>query len=165
MEASRKQTEIQKAREVNAHFVRQIYYWKVWNQKNEQGSYAHAVRGGKARSDQKGEDDFLPHVRANVETSFWLERCFIRKIIKATNVQNIKESFILGGFNLVRVRILGGMYVLLSCEEEGQIKRLIAKNKEWFEGIFESIVPWDDSFANFEKIAWFRCRGTVGSLD
>ena len=49
--------------------------------------------------------------------------------------------------------------MLLSCEEEGQIKRLIADNKEWFEGNFESIVPWDDSFAIFEKIAWFRCRG------
>ncbi|KAK7356785.1 hypothetical protein VNO80_16061 [Phaseolus coccineus] len=45
---------------------------------------------------------FLPHFRANVETSFWLDRCFIGKMLKATEVQAVKESFILGGFNLVR---------------------------------------------------------------
>jgi len=76
----------------------------------------------------------------------------------------IKESFILGGFNLVRVKFLGGMYALLSFEEEGQIKRIIIDNKEWFEGIFESIVPWDDSFAVSEKIASFRCRGILLTL-
>ena len=138
---------------------RQIFYRKVWNQKNQQGSYAQAVTGGKAGTDQKGEEVFVPHVRVNEQTSFWLESCFIGKMLRAADVQSIKESFILGGFNVVRVRILGGMYVLLSCEEEGQIKRLIAENKEWFEGFFESIVPWDDSFAVSEKIAWFRCRG------
>ncbi|XP_068501378.1 uncharacterized protein [Phaseolus vulgaris] len=132
---------------------------KVWKQKNQQCSYAQVVTGGKAGRVQKEEDVFLPHVRVNAETSFWLERCFIGKMLRASDVQKIKENFILGGFNSVRVRILGGMFVLLSSEEEGQIKRLIADNKEWFEGFFESIVPWDDPFAVSEKIVWFRCRG------
>ncbi|KAK7378746.1 hypothetical protein VNO80_04193 [Phaseolus coccineus] len=66
---------------------------------------------------------------------------------------------ILGGFNLVRVRYLGERYVLLSCEEEGFVERLIIDNKERFKGIFGSIVSWDDYFVVSEKIVWFRCRG------
>jgi len=49
--------------------------------------------------------------------------------------------------------------MLLSYEEEGLIERIIANNKEWFEGIFDFIVPCDDSFVVSEKIAWFCCRG------
>ncbi|KAK7348114.1 hypothetical protein VNO80_22663 [Phaseolus coccineus] len=72
-------------------------------QKTQQRSYTQAIRGGKADSDQKGEGDTLPHIRVNAETSFWLERCFIGKLLKATDEQVVKESFILGGFNLVRI--------------------------------------------------------------
>jgi len=79
---------------------------KVWNQKIQQCSYAQAVKGGKAGSDQKGEDNILPQIRVNVETSFWLERCFIGKLLKAANVQAVRKSFILGGFNLVRLTLV-----------------------------------------------------------
>jgi len=137
----------------------QTHSRKIWREITQQRSYAQAVRGGNAVSDQKGVDDFLPNIRVNAETSFWLERCFIGKLLKVADAQTVKKSFILGGFNLVRVRYLGERYVLLSCEEEGLIERLITDNKEWFEGIFGSIVPWDDSFVVAEKIAWFRCRG------
>ena len=116
-------------------------------------------------NDQKGEDDNLPHFMVNSEMSLWLERRFIGKLLKAANVQAIKERFILGGFNLIRVRYLGERYVILSYEEEGLIKTIIANNKEWFEGIFGSIVLLDDSFVVSEKIAWFRCRGISLALE
>jgi len=130
----------------------QTHSQNFWSHYTQQRSYAQAVRGGKEDSDQKGDEDFLPNIRVNAETSFWLEGCYIGKLLKAVDAQAIKKSFVLGGFNLVRVRYLREKYVLLSCEEECLIERLIADNKEWFEGIFGSIVPWDDSFVVSEKI-------------
>jgi len=50
-------------------------------------------------------------------------------------------------------------YVLLSCNEDGLIGKLIEKNKDWFAGMFVSILPWDESFAVNERYAWVRCRG------
>ncbi|ESW12638.1 hypothetical protein PHAVU_008G129600, partial [Phaseolus vulgaris] len=119
----------------------QTHSQNFWSHYTQQRSYAQAVRGGKEDSDQKGDEDFLPNIRVNAETSFWLEGCYIGKLLKAVDAQAIKKSFVLGGFNLVRVRYLREKYVLLSCEEECLIERLIADNKEWFED------------------RWFRCRG------
>jgi len=61
--------------------------------------------------------------------SIWLERCFIGKLLKAADVQAVKESYIMGGFNLAKVRYIGERYVFLSCEEEGLIERLIVDKK------------------------------------
>jgi len=54
--------------------------------------------------------------------------------------------------------------VLLFCEEEGTIERAIMKNKEWFDGVFDSLVPWNDSFVVPEKFVWVWCRGISLSL-
>ncbi|KAK7347588.1 hypothetical protein VNO80_22123 [Phaseolus coccineus] len=68
---------------------------------------------------------------------------------------SIKESFFLGGFSCVRLRYLGEKFILLSCEEEGVIGKLIEDNKDWFDGMLDSVVPWDDSFVVKEKLLWF----------
>ncbi|KAK7382657.1 hypothetical protein VNO80_01627 [Phaseolus coccineus] len=75
------------------------------------------------------------------------------------NLFIIKESFIMGGFSLVRLRYLGERFVLLSCDDVGVLCNLIEDNKAWFDGLFSSIFPWDDSFTIKEKFAWVRCRG------
>jgi len=53
-------------------------------------------------------------------------------------LQSVKESFILGGFSFVRLRYLTEKFILLSCEEDGIIGKLIEDNKEWFDGMFDS---------------------------
>jgi len=68
------------------------------------------------------------------------------------------------GFNFVRIRYLGEKYVLMSCEEEGIIEKAIAKNKDWFDNIFGSLVPWNDPFVVSKKFVWVRCRGISLSL-
>jgi len=104
---------------------RQVHTQNVQSQKVHQRSFAQVVKGGNTGNNQKGAEDNLPHFRVNAETSFWLESCFVGKLLKATNGQPVKESFILGGFNFVRVRYIGEMYIVLSCEEEGLIERII----------------------------------------
>jgi len=41
---------------------------------------------------------------------------------------------------------------MFSCEEENGIGKLIVENKEWFDCLFESIIPWDESFVVKERI-------------
>jgi len=74
-------------------------------------------------------------------------------------MQLVKESFVLGGFGVMRLRYLGEEFVLLSCDEEGLIEKLLEEGKDWFTGLFSSIVTWDDSFTVNERYAWVKCRG------
>jgi len=59
----------------------------------------------------------------------------------------------------VKLRSLGEKFVLLFCNEAGYLEKLVVESKEWLDGIFESLVPWDDSFVVGEKFVWVRCRG------
>jgi len=74
-------------------------------------------------------------------------------------VQNLKESFILGGFNSIRVRYLGENSVLLSEEGDEAVKKMVKENKKWFDSIFNSVSPWDDDFVNADKYIWVKIRG------
>ncbi|KAK8466935.1 hypothetical protein PHAVU_008G195328 [Phaseolus vulgaris] len=74
-------------------------------------------------------------------------------------MQVIKESFVLGGFSLVKVRYLGGRFVLLSCDDGGSLKKIIADNRSWFDEAFSAVTPWDGSFELKERFAWIRCSG------
>jgi len=65
----------------------------------------------------------------------------------------------MGGFSLVKLRYLGGRFALLSCEEEGSLRKIIANNRSWFDEIFTSVTPWDGSFELKERCAWICCRG------
>ncbi|KAL9289812.1 hypothetical protein ACSQ67_024418 [Phaseolus vulgaris] len=78
--------------------------------------------------------------------------------------RDMKKSFILGGFKFIRVRFMGGNYVLLSGEDASLIEKTIEENKEWLESIFESITPWEKDFSVSEKFVWARIRGLPSNL-
>ena len=59
----------------------------------------------------------------------------------------------------MKLRSLGEKFVLLSCDEVGLLEEIVAGNKDLLDGIFKSIVPWDDSFAVGKKFVWIHCRG------
>ncbi|KAK7372242.1 hypothetical protein VNO80_05616 [Phaseolus coccineus] len=52
----------------------------------------------------------------------------------------------------------------MSCEEEGIIGTLIEENKVWFDGMFDLVFPWDESFSINERFAWVHCRGILLQL-
>ena len=56
-----------------------------------------------------------------------LEDCFVGSLSKASNIKVVKESFLMGGFNFVRLRYLDPKYVLLSSDVEGYVEKLIWK--------------------------------------
>ncbi|KAK7357685.1 hypothetical protein VNO80_16980 [Phaseolus coccineus] len=57
------------------------------------------------------------------------------------------------------LRYLGEKMVLLSCDENGLIGKIIEDNKDWFASMFDSVLPWNVSLAVNERYAWVRCRG------
>jgi len=94
-----------------------------------------------------------------VEQDSWLEGIYVGSFKEIPCLQSIKESFVMGGFSLVKLRYLGGRFVLLSCEEEGSLRKIITDNRSWFDEVFSSVTPWDGSFVLKERCAWIRCRG------
>jgi len=56
--------------------------------------------------------------RVEVESSSWLTNCYVGCLLEPLNMQLLKESFILGGFGVVRLRYLGDKFVLLCYDEE-----------------------------------------------
>ncbi|ESW15862.1 hypothetical protein PHAVU_007G108700, partial [Phaseolus vulgaris] len=131
----------------------------TWRQKNPPRTFAQVVRDGDESASKKAMDNSVVCFQVAVESTKWLEECFVGRLIELKNVMSIKESFFLSGINSVKLRSLGEKFVLLSCDEAGLLEEIVAGNKDLLDGIFESIVPWDDSFAVGKKFVWVRCRG------
>jgi len=70
--------------------------------------------------------------KAEVKQLEWLDNSFIDRTVEPSKAKDLKKNFILGGFNFIRVRNLGGNCVLLSGEDANLIKKSIDENKEWF---------------------------------
>ncbi|ESW06482.1 hypothetical protein PHAVU_010G051400, partial [Phaseolus vulgaris] len=94
------------------------------------------LQSGIRRGNKSNNYPFLKSWRfpVDMESSSWLKGCFIGHLRESAKLQSIKESFILGGFSLVRVRLLG-------------------------ENLFSELSPWRDSFVVPERFAWVHCRG------
>jgi len=121
--------------------------WKPKVQQKQEASYAQVVSGVSV-SGLKEED-----------SSSWLEGSFVGCIRDHSCIQTIKESFVLGGFSVVKLRFLGERFVLLSCDAADVLGKLILDNKAWFNGLFLSVVPWDGAFAVTDRFIWVHCRG------
>ncbi|KAL9325748.1 hypothetical protein ACSQ67_006393 [Phaseolus vulgaris] len=104
-------------------------------------------------------EGIVSRLRVEVESSSWLDNWYVGRLLEVPNMRLVKESFILGDFDVVRLRYLEEKFVLLSRAEEGLIGKLLEEGKDRFAGMFGSIVPWDDSFKVNERYAWVRCRG------
>ena len=100
----------------------------------QEQTFAEVVsRENVSRSSSEG---IATQLKVEVDSSSWLINCYVERLLESPNMQLVKESFVLGGFGVVRLKYLGEKFVLLSCDEEGLIKKLIEENKDWFAGSF-----------------------------
>jgi len=106
----------------------------------------------------------MAHINGVKEEVEWLRNNFVGKLSDVGMVQVVKESFIMEGVDFIRVRYLGGQYVLLTGESDGMIQKTLKNNKEMMAALYESIVPWEESFAVDEKVVWVRCRALPLSM-
>jgi len=88
-----------------------------------------------------------------------VKKCYIGRVSDLSKVSGLNESFILGGLSYIKVKFMGGFHVLLMGENETKVKEAIEENKEWFEDLFDTIIPWEDQFVVMDKLVWVRCRG------
>ena len=125
---------------------------KVWRATNKNQSYAQAVKyGNRAQSRSRVRVNAI-----NVEETpkEWLKHCYIGRVYDLSKVEDSNESFILGGYSFIKIKILGGFHVLLMGEDENKVKEAVEENKEWFENLFDTIVPWEDQFIVVNKLVW-----------
>jgi len=115
--------------------------------------------GKKSDGEQKEFEDGIPCFKAEVEPSLWLESCFIGRFSKLSNFQAVKESVVVGGYGSLNLSYLGENFMLLAGDGETFVAKIIDGNKECFGDIFDSLVPWDNSFSVTGKVAWVRVRG------
>ncbi|ESW30479.1 hypothetical protein PHAVU_002G156300 [Phaseolus vulgaris] len=133
---------------------------KVWRAKGT-NTYANTVKygnGNRAQSQNRGSLHAI-HFKAEETPREWLKTCHIGRVSDLSKISGLNESFILGGLGFIKVKFLGGFHVLLKGENEMTIKEAIEENKEWFEEIFDTIIPWNEQFVAVDKLVWVRCRG------
>ncbi|ESW34080.1 hypothetical protein PHAVU_001G122700 [Phaseolus vulgaris] len=138
--------------------------WNVKGKQMEQFSFAQVVSDSVVKNGV-GEnvnslqgDEKVTQITVELEQDSWLEGIYVGCFKEFPCMQLVKESFVMGGFSLVKLRYLGGI-ALLSCGEKGSLQKIIADNRTWFDEVFSSVTPWDGSFASKEHFAWIRCRG------
>ncbi|ESW07945.1 hypothetical protein PHAVU_009G005600, partial [Phaseolus vulgaris] len=137
----------------------------VKGKQTEQFSFAQVVSEGVAKNGTSENassslgDELVYQITVEVEQDSWLEGSYVGSFKEIPCMQSIKESFVMGGFNLVKLRYLGGRFVMLSCDEGGSLRKIIADNRSWFDEVFSTVTPWDGSFVLKERCAWIRCRG------
>jgi len=131
----------------------------------EQVSFAQVVLEGVVKigtgenvsSSLGGQVDYQFTVEVEQDDS--LEGSYVGSLKELPSMHVIKESFVMGGFSLVKVRYLGGKFVLLSCDDGGSLRNIIADNRPWFDEVFSAVTLWDGSFELTERYAWIRCSG------
>jgi len=94
----------------------------------------------------------------------WMESSMVGHMSLDLNFSKLREEFIKGGMNKIRVRYMGDNLVLLTLKEGERMADLIKLNKDWFESFFEVVDPWSDSYVAVHKIVWVRCYGLPISL-
>ena len=133
---------------------------KEWRAKGT-NSYANVVKNGdrnRAQSLNRANINAI-HFKVEETPREWLKQCYIGRVSDLSKVSSLNESFILGGLSYIKVKFLGGFHVLLMGENETKVKEAIEENKEWFEDLFDTIIPWEDQFVAVDKLVWVRCRG------
>jgi len=118
---------------------------KEWRAKGV-STYANTVKyGHRGRAQtQNRENLHAIHFRAEETPREWLNNCYIGRVSNLNKVSSLNESFIFGGLGYIKVKFLGGFNVLLKGESEMKIKKAIEENKDWFEEMFDTIIPWEE---------------------
>ncbi|KAL9297726.1 hypothetical protein ACSQ67_023622 [Phaseolus vulgaris] len=132
------------------------------------GEVARSGIGGNA-SGARGEE--VAEATVVLESPSWLEGCYVGSLKVVSCMRALKECFVLGGFSHVGIRRLGESYVLLSCDEGEGLSKILTENKAWFDEMFLTVAPWDESFASEGEInvasvreaSRFKC-GAIGAF-
>jgi len=94
----------------------------------------------------------------------WMEKSLVGKYNEDMDFEQLGEEFVRGGMNIVRVRSLGDNLALLIPREGENMEELVHLNREWFDSVFISIMPWSAAQIVNHRVVWVRCFGLPISL-
>jgi len=98
---------------------RTMQHKQEWRQKDHRQTYAQVVGKENNAKTQRIVEQSGAHIMVEEDNGKWLEKCFIGRVVEVEKLQLVMERFLLEGFNFIRVRYLGGQYMLLSRESDG----------------------------------------------
>jgi len=131
---------------------------EVWEERRGLKSFIDVVRGH-TPLEWKG-----PVFRTQKQVLLWMEKSLVGQYNADMDFEQLGEEFVRGGMNMVRVRSLGDNLALLTPREGEDMEELVQLNREWFDSVFLSIVPWSAAHVVNHKVVWVRCFGLPISL-
>ncbi|KAL9303757.1 hypothetical protein ACSQ67_021020 [Phaseolus vulgaris] len=139
------------------------YAGKVKGKRTEQLTFAHVVSGGAVKIGP-GEckrftgDETAYRFTVELNREPWLEGSYVGCFKEFPCLQSVKESFVMGGFSSSKAEISWRKICsALMCRRRKSAYDL-SRQRAWFDDIFTSVTPWDDSFELKERCVWVRCE-------
>jgi len=126
---------------------------EVWKAKLGRKSFVEVVKG-KAHKRWKGLV-----INSECQVLPWMVNSVIGQFRAELGFEQLCDDFVKGGMSMVRVRFLGDNRAFLTPKEGESMEELINLNKEWFESVFQTIVPWSEEYVVGHKVVWVRCFG------
>lgn len=127
-------------------------------------SFKDALNGDKGcdvNSDVQGNRNSGKEKQIEIDDEIapWLRNSLVGKVKNVELMNSIHDHLILEGINCIRVRYLGDNFVLLTGEDGANVDVIWNHDREWLDGIFESISPWSPETALDHRLVWIRCEG------
>jgi hypothetical protein len=97
-------------------------------------------------------------VEVETEAVNMLKGSYVGLLTENKDHQSIQRSFIMDGYQHIRVKALGHMKVLISSSVEGEVKE-IANSVGWWCTVFEKFEEWSPSWVSNQRVVWLNCYG------
>ncbi|GAB4842250.1 hypothetical protein Ancab_012218 [Ancistrocladus abbreviatus] len=83
-------------------------------------------------------------VEIREEDYAWLKKCYVGEALSAKKLTGLQESIWAKGYHKCLIRHMGGMLVLLSSEDDEEIRRLVENEREWNNWKVGDVLEFDE---------------------
>ncbi|GAU12981.1 hypothetical protein TSUD_191730 [Trifolium subterraneum] len=123
---------------------------------------AKKVGNGSPSNAKSGDLEVIPKVVWEVEVEedkmALLRGAYVGFLLQNMEVNLLQQFFMMDGYHGIKVTTLGHSKVLLSSNNEGEIKELIGSVGWWCQ-CFERFVPWSSDSVSSQREVWLNCYG------
>ena len=84
----------------------------------------------------------------------WFKGSLVARVHEVGNIQNIKELFVVEGYQSIKLRHLGDNLIILTSMDKADLKECLRGSEEWLSEIFESIDNWSEETTMEFRLTW-----------
>ncbi|GKU89866.1 hypothetical protein SLEP1_g3943 [Rubroshorea leprosula] len=107
----------------------------------------------------EGEQWYGIEVKAEDEDIRRLENSFVGQSKCPEIISTLQDKFAMEGYFSAKITPMGGNLVLISSEDEEELKYLVREGRDWLSQWFTDIRPWTPEEVAAERFTWLRCQG------